>query len=281
MADIQNNNSHDVILSTRDLTRNFGNLIAVDNLNLTIKKKEIFGLLGPNGAGKSTLIKMLITLLAPTSGDAWIDGVSITKEPRRIRQMIGYVPQLISVDGALTGYENLLFFAKLYNIPRKLRKTKVNEALELMDLTGVADRLVGTYSGGTMRRLEIVQALLHEPKVLFLDEPTSGLDPIAKNVVWDRLLFAHKNLGTTILITSHDMEEVDALCDRVAILHRGKKIVVGDPLSLKAGITDKGDNVTMGDVFVHYTGDLILEGGGAHNFKDIRNKRSVSKVLGG
>ena len=179
--------SDGLAIKTTELTRRFGDLTAVDHVDLEIPYGEIFGLLGANGAGKSTVIKMLTTLLAPTSGTAEVGGFDIIKYPAEIRGRIGYVPQLLSADGALTGYENLLLSAKLYGLPRPERSARIGEALTLMGLTDSARKLVKTYSGGMIRRLELAQAMLHRPAILFLDEPTIGLDPVARHAVWDRL----------------------------------------------------------------------------------------------
>ena len=168
------------MLHTEALTRRFGDLIAVDAFTISVGTGEVFGLLGPNGAGKSTVIKMLTTLLPPTAGTARVAGFDIVRQAALVRRVIGYVPQLLSADGALTGYENLLVFARLYEIPRQERDQRIHEALAFMNLDEVADRLVGAYSGGMIRRLEIAQATLHRPQVLFLDEPTVGLDPLAR-----------------------------------------------------------------------------------------------------
>ena len=171
-----------------DLTRRFDALVAVDHLTFSTEAASIFGLLGPNGAGKSTLIKMLTTLLPPTSGTALVAGFDIRQQPKKVRSCIGYVSQMLSADGELTGYENLLISAKLYGIPRgERREPRIEEALEFMDLAGAARRLVKQYSGGMIRRLEIAQSMLHRPHVLFLDEPTIGLDPVAKRSVWERI----------------------------------------------------------------------------------------------
>ena len=168
------------ILQTVSLTRRFGELTAVDDLNLSVETGEVFGLLGPNGAGKTTVIKMLTTLLPPTAGTAVIDGHDILRQPARVRASIGYVPQLVSADGALSGYENLLIFAKLYGVSRALRRSRIEEALEFAGLSDAAGREVRGYSGGMVRRLELAMAMLHRPRILFLDEPTVGLDPVAR-----------------------------------------------------------------------------------------------------
>jgi ABC-2 type transport system ATP-binding protein len=262
------------VLETQGLTRRFGSLTAVDNFTVEVKGEEMFGLVGPNGAGKSTVIKMLTTLLPPTSGNATIAGYDILHHAPDVRRVIGYVPQLLSADGSLTGYENLLIFAKLYNIPRDERKKRVQEALEFMGLAEVADTLAHNYSGGMIRRLEIAQSMLHRPKVLFLDEPTVGLDPIARTTVWNHIEKLRSNYGTTILLTTHYMEEADALCSRVAIMHLGKVVAIGTPTALKESV---GPNASLNEVFAHYAG-YELESGGS--FRDVSRTRRVARRLG-
>jgi len=265
---------HGSVLETQDLTRRFGSLIAADNFTVQVKGGEMFGLVGPNGAGKSTVIKMLTTLLPPTSGNASIAGYDILRHAQNVRRVIGYVPQLLSADGSLTGYENLLIFAKLYNLPRDERKKRIQEALDFMGLADVADKLAHNYSGGMIRRLEIAQSMLHRPKVLFLDEPTVGLDPIARTSVWEHISKLRENYGTTILLTTHYMEEADALCTRVAVMHLGKVVAIGTPTTLKESV---GPNATLNDVFVHYAG-YELESGGS--FRDVSRTRRVAQRLG-
>ncbi len=203
----------DVAVQITGLTRMFGDLAAVDHVTLAIDRSKIFGLIGPNGAGKSTLIKMLTTLLPPTSGSATVAGFDIVKQPSEVRRHIGYVPQLLSADGSLTGYENLLLSARLYGVPKAERKQRIEGALERMGLAPVAHRLVGQYSGGMIRRLEIAQCLLHRPAVLFLDEPTVGLDPAAREAVWERVLELRNRFQRTMIVTSHHMDEIDEFCD--------------------------------------------------------------------
>ena len=263
------------IVETDALTRRFGDLTAVDDLTITVETGEVFGLLGPNGAGKSTTIKMLTTLLSPTAGDARIAGFSVTRHPAEVRRRIGYVPQMLSADGTLTGYENLLIFAKLYDIPRAGRAELVRAALAFMGLEDAADKPVRLYSGGMIRRLEIAQSLLHQPPVLFLDEPTIGLDPAARRAVWQHVEQLKADYGTTILLTTHLMEEADNLCDRVAIMHRGRVVALGAPAALKAGIG--GDGATLDDVFIHYTGDTLEAGGG---YREASRTRRVARRLG-
>jgi len=248
----------ETVLETKALTRCFWTLTAVDRLSISVGSGEMFGLVGPNGAGKTTVIKMLTTLLGSTSGDAWVGGYDVARQASQVRRTIGYVPQSLSADGSLTGRENLLIFAKLYHIPRRDREGRIRDALSFMELTDVADKMVREYSGGMIRRLEIAQSMLHRPRVFFLDEPTVGLDPIARRAVWEHIQRLRANYGTTILLTTHYMEEADELCNRVAIMHRGKIAAIGTPAQLKASV---GDGATLDDVFVHYSGYEIESGG--------------------
>ena len=221
-------------IDVRNLTKIYkGNIKAVDNLSFDVTEGSIFGFLGPNGAGKSTTIKILITLARPTQGTAHIFDLDVIKEPSKVRGVIGYVPQELSADGALTGYENLLLSAKLYEIPPKERRLRIDAILALLDLTPRAHSLVDTYSGGMVRRLEIGQAMLHHPKVLFLDEPTIGLDPAGRKLVWDHIRKLNQEEHMTIFLTTHYMEEAEALCDQIGIVDRGRLSVVGSPQQLK------------------------------------------------
>lgn len=262
------------ILETSQLTRQFGNLTAVDAINIFVQEGEIFGLLGPNGAGKTTTLKMLTTLLPPTRGTAMVAGSDIVRQAGRVRRVIGYVPQLLSADGALTGYENLLMFAKLYDIPRKERELRIRQALELMQLENVSGKLVNTYSGGMIRRLEIAQSMLHRPPVLFLDEPTVGLDPLARTSVWEHIRQLKAQYGTTIVLTTHYMEEADTLCSRVAIMHEGKIAAIGTPSELKALL---GSGVTLDEVFAHYAGAELETGG---SFREVSRIRRTARRVG-
>ena len=263
------------ILETTALTRCFGQLKAVDALTLSVETNEVFGLLGPNGAGKSTVIKMLTTLLPPTSGTATIAGFDLVRQAAEIRRLIGYVPQLLSADGALTGYENLILFAKLYDLPRNEREKRVADALAFMGLTDVADKLVRTYSGGMIRRLEIAQSILHQPRLLFLDEPTIGLDPLARNAVWEQIERLRAEHGVTIFLTTHYMEEADHLCSRVAIMHLGQVAASGTPAELKAAIG--GNGVTLDEVFAHYAGAELASGG---DYRETTRTRRTAQRLG-
>ncbi len=261
-------------IETHLLSRKFGALIAVQDLDLRIPTGAIYGLLGPNGAGKSTTIKMLITLLTPSSGTASVAGFDILADPAEVRRNIGYVPQLVSADGGLTGYENLMLSAKLYLMSAQERKPRIHEALQFIGLTDAAQRPVKTYSGGMIRRLEVAQATLHRPKVLFLDEPTIGLDPVARQSVWKLLFDLREDFGITILLTTHDMEEADVLCDTLGILHLGKMVISGKPADLKASISL---DATLADVFVRYSGGTIQEGGG---YRDVKQTRRTAHRLG-
>jgi ABC-2 type transport system ATP-binding protein len=261
-------------IETIGLTRKFGEFTAVDHLNLQIPYGQIFGLLGPNGAGKSTTIKILTTLLDPTSGSAIVAGFDVGKSPAEVRRRIGYVPQMLSADGGLTGVENLWLSARLYGMPRADRRKRITDALEFMGLADAAGKLVKTYSGGMVRRLELAQAMLHRPVVLILDEPSIGLDPVARHSVWDRLSDLRRDYNMTILITTHDMDEADVLCDIIALLHLGKVAATGIPADLKAAL---GNTATLDDVFAHFIGGSIQEGG---TYRDIRQTRRTVSRLG-
>jgi ABC-2 type transport system ATP-binding protein len=263
------------ILETEALTRRFGKLAAVDGLTVSVERGEVFGLLGPNGAGKTTVIKMLTTLLPPTSGAARVAGFDVARQAAEVRRRIGYVPQMLSVDGALTGYENLLLFARLYDIPRAERGRRVRGALALVGLEADADRLVRQYSGGMIRRLEIAQSTLHRPPLLFLDEPTTGLDPVARKAVWEHIGRLREETGTTIFLTTHYMEEAEHLCGRVAIMHRGRVVIDDSPAALKASVGDP--RATLGDVFIHYAGDTLDSGG---SFSETSRGRRAARRLG-
>ncbi len=265
-------------IETRDLTKRFDALTAVDSLNLEIQAGEVFGLLGPNGAGKTTTIKMLITLLPPSGGSATVAGHDILHDPRLVRRSIGYVPQLLSSDGALSARENLMTSARLYHLPTAERRARIDEALEFMALESAADRLVRTFSGGMVRRLEIAQAMLHRPEVLFLDEPTVGLDPNARRAVWGHIRELRKAEGTTILLTTHYMDEAAELCGRVGFMHLGKLVALGTPEELSA---QAGKGKTLDDAFTHFTGsDLGETGEQGGQFRDVARTRRTARRLG-
>ncbi len=255
------------------LTRVFGDLTAVDHVSLMIGTSEIFGLIGPNGAGKSTLIRMLATLLPPTAGTASIAGHDIVTEPAEVRRHIGYVPQLLSADGSLTGYENMLLSARLYGVRRAERQQRINGALARMGLAASAHHLASHYSGGMLRRLEIAQILLHRPEVLIFDEPTVGLDPAARDTVWERVLELRDRFHRTMIVTSHLMNEIDEFCDRIALIDRGRIVAIGTAGELKAKV---GPDATLDDVFVQLTEPA--EGEREGSYGDVRrNRRAISE----
>ena len=265
----------EIVLDLQALTRRFGAFTAVDSLSLSVNAGEVFSLLGSNGAGKTTTIKMLTTLLPPSSGEARVAGFSITTQAVDVRRSIGYVPQAVSVDGSLTGYENLLIFAKLYDLPRGQQQARIKEALEFMDLSAESGRLVSQYSGGMVRRLEIAQSTLHRPRVLFLDEPTVGLDPIARDAVWKHLVDLRTNYGTTLFFTTHYLEEAESHCDRIAIMHLGKLDALGTCKELEDSLG--GGSHTLDEVFVHYAGSALDSGG---TFRDVSVERTTEQRLG-
>lgn len=239
-------------VETNNLTKYFNKLCAVDSINLEVGN-EIFGLLGPNGAGKSTTVLMLTTLLKPSSGEAYVCGYDVVRDAKKVRNSISYVPQDMAVDIKLTGYENVMLYAKLYGVHD--RKKKVNEVLELMGLSEREEEPVRNYSGGMRRRLELAQALVHEPEVLFLDEPTLGLDVAGRRKIWD-YISSLKEKGMTIFMTTHYMDEADEFCDRIAIIDKGKIAALDSPARLKNGI---GKDIITASVSGEFKG-LNIEG---------------------
>lgn len=239
-------------IETYNLTRRFDDIVAVDNINIQVNNGELFGLLGPNGAGKTTLINMLSTMIRPSNGSAKVWGADITKQPSEVRKNIGMVFQGTTLDDRLTGKENLDLHGRLYGLPKQLRKQRIADVLELVELNDKADVIVKTYSGGMMRRLEIARGLMHHPKVLFLDEPTLGLDPQTRNHIWDYIRQLNKEKNVTIMLTTHYMEEADHLCNRIAIIDFGQVKALDTPENLK--------NALGGDVIILTveTGELAL-----------------------
>ncbi|MBI5057689.1 MAG: ATP-binding cassette domain-containing protein [Nitrospirae bacterium] len=248
------------------LTKKFGELAAVNDVSFTVTEGEFFGFLGPNGAGKTTLIRILTTLIKPTSGKAVVSCCDVSEKPDSVRQRIGVVPQAMTSDMDLTGYENMDIYGRFYSIPKKERKEKIKYLLDLVGLTSRAGDLVATFSGGMKRRLEIARALVHTPDILFLDEPTIGLDPQSRRVVWEFLEKFRKKDSLTIMLSTHYMEEAESLCDRVAIIDAGKIIALDSPDNLKAQIPgndiisltlsdtsrlDEINNILTGIQFVH------------------------------
>lgn len=232
-----------MIVDVLGLTKNFGSLTAVDNVNFSIGEGEVFGLLGPNGAGKTTTLHMMATLLKPTSGTAKVNGFDIVKEPAKVRKSIGMVFQEPSSDDLLTGYENLKLHAFLYGVASNMYRKRIGEVLDLVDLQDRRNDLVKHYSGGMRRRLEIARGLLHNPRILFLDEPTLGLDPQTREHIWAYIEKLVKEQKLSIIITTHYMDEADRLCDRIAIIDHGKIAVLDTPENLKRALG--GDIVRM------------------------------------
>jgi ABC-2 type transport system ATP-binding protein len=226
-------------IEVENLVKRFGDFTAVDCLNFSVEHGEVFGLLGPNGAGKSTLIRMLTTLVPPTSGTARVNGFDVARQENQVRQSIGVIPQAMTSDLDLSAFENMSIFAKLYGIPREKRLRTIKSLLKDVDLEQWADKPVKMFSGGMRRRLEIARGLVHEPKIFFLDEPTTGLDPVSRVSVWEMLVRLKQERDLTILVTTHYMDEADKLCDRIAIVDHGKLVALDSPLKLKASIPGK------------------------------------------
>jgi len=258
-----------------DLVVRFGEVEAVAGVSFAVEAGEVYGLLGPNGAGKTTTVRVLTTLLRPTAGRAIVVGADVVREGLTVRRSIGYVPQAISIDGALTAHENLEFYGRVTGVPRRQRRARIAEAIATMGLESFLDRLGRTLSGGMLRRLEIATALLNRPRVLFLDEPTVGLDPTARRLVWERLDALRAEAGTTLLVTTHLMEEAERHCDRLAIMDLGRLVAEGSPAELRQEFSVP----SLEDVFTATTGRSLDEGEGG-SFRDARASRRLSRRLG-
>jgi ABC-2 type transport system ATP-binding protein len=266
-----------------DLVVRFGDLTAVGGVSFAVAPGEVFGLLGPNGAGKTTTIRVLTTLLPPSEGRALVAGFDVRNDSLAVRASIGYIPQAISVDGALTAYENLDFYGRVTGVPRSERRVRIEQAIETMELQPMLDRLARTLSGGMLRRLEIATALLNRPAVLFLDEPTVGLDPTARRMVWERLGALVEQSGTTILVTTHMMEEAERHCDRLGVIDHGRLVEQGEPSELlKRHQTD-----SLEEVFMAVTGRPIEQAEGDEDtddeegrLSDVRAQRRTARRLG-
>jgi len=241
-------------IETRNLSKKFKDLKAVDSVSLSVKQGELFGLLGPNGAGKTTFISMLATILKPSSGSANLCNYDIVRNQDAVRKCIGIVFQDPTLDDELYGSENLDLHGRLYHLNKKARQKRIKEVFSLVGLTQKAGIQTKNYSGGMKRRLEIARGLMHKPKVLFLDEPTLGLDPQTRRTIWNFIKKLKKE-GTTIILTTHYMEEADYLCNRVAIIDNGKVISLDTPKKLKK----KNKAKTLEDVFLKYTGKFIRD----------------------
>jgi ABC-2 type transport system ATP-binding protein len=264
-------------IDCRHLTYRYGQQTAVDDLTFTVRPGETMGLLGPNGAGKTTVVRLLTTLAPVQQGELHIFGLDARRETIDIRSNIGYVPQQLSIETALTGRQNVAWFARLYGVPRAERVERVEQALAAMDLLDVAGRLASSYSGGMVRRLEVAQALVNRPSLLVLDEPTVGLDPIARDGVWTQVQQMQEQFGMTVLLTTHYMEEADRLCDRVALMHHGALQAVGTPEELKAEVSKVTPTATLEDVFRHYSAS-DLDGASSESPADMRETRASRRA---
>ncbi|MEU3369987.1 ABC transporter ATP-binding protein [Streptomyces sp. NPDC006711] len=267
------------------LAYSFGATLAVDGLDLAVATGEVFGLLGPNGAGKTTAIRCVTTLLPVPAGRVRVFGHDAAKEPMAVRRLLGYVPQQLSADSGLTGRENVALFARVFDVPRKERARRVEQALYAVGLTDAADRMARTYSGGMIRRLELAQALVSAPRLLILDEPTIGLDPIARTSVWEHIDAVRRATGMTVLVTTHHMDEADQYCDRLALMHKGRVRALGTPEGLKAELRERtaattpdAPPPTLEDVFRDIAGSGLDSQGG--DFRDVRSTRRTAARLG-
>ncbi|MFD4626585.1 ATP-binding cassette domain-containing protein [Streptomyces sp. NPDC058475] len=262
----------------------FGETRAVDGLELSVRDGEVFGLLGPNGAGKTTAIRCITTLLPVPAGMVRVFGHDAARERMAVRRLLGYVPQQLSADAGLTGRENVELFARVFDVSRKERAARVDQALAAVDLTDAAQRLAKTYSGGMVRRLELAQALVSAPRLLILDEPTIGLDPIARTSVWEHINAVREATGMTVLVTTHYMDEADQYCDRVALMHRGRVRALGTPEELRRGLGERrgdahhGELPTLEDVFRDIAGSGLHDQSG--DFSDVRSTRRTASRVG-
>ncbi|MEM3666403.1 MAG: ATP-binding cassette domain-containing protein [Candidatus Bathyarchaeia archaeon] len=262
------------VVKAEGLTKVFNkSLVAVDHVNFSVKSGEIFGFLGPNGAGKTTTINMLITVLKPTEGVASVLGYDIVKQANNVRKVIGVVPQEYTADEDLTGYENIMLCADLYGIPREIAKKRAFELLELVELTQFKDKRVETYSGGMRRRLELACGLINRPKVLFLDEPTLGLDVQTRAATWSYIRKLKEEYGMTLFMTTHYLEEADALCNRIAIIDHGKIVAVGAPSELKDSLG--GDIITISIKENTDVSELIRS---IEHVKDVRKENGSYRI---
>jgi len=260
------------VIEVSDLVKKFGELTAVDHVSFQVREGEIFGFLGPNGAGKTTTINMLTTVLRPNGGRATVSGHDVLHEALEVRRSIGLVPQEYTADEDLTGKENLLLVASLYEVPKAEARQRASELLELVQLKDAADRTVDTYSGGMRRRLELACGLINRPKVLFLDEPTLGLDVQTRTAVWNYIRLLKEKYHMTLFMTTHYLEEADNLCDRIAIIDHGKIVALDTPTALKE---------SLGGDIVEIHVDRPAEDGLAAALQAIPNVKQVRSVDGG
>lgn len=250
----------DIILSTTELTKKYDNKVVVDGLNLEIKKGEIFGLLGPNGAGKSTTMNMICSIVRPTAGEVKLLGKNPWKHKREVIHKIGYIPQELAIHGKLRAWENVELFTSLYGIKGNKLKQTVEESLEYVGLLEKRNEFAGKFSGGMKRRLNIACAIGHQPELLIFDEPTVGIDPQSRNFILEKIKDSNRN-GATVIYTSHYMEEVEAICTRIAIMDNGKIIACGTSEELKRLVREDGDDITLEEVFLTLTGKRLRDYG--------------------
>lgn len=284
---MQQENRTENVIEVSNLVRRYGDFIAVDDVDLEVKRGEIYGFLGPNGAGKTTTISMLTTLLKPTSGTATIDGHDIVAEQAAVRRSIGMVFQEQSIDEKLTARENLNFHAVLYGVPRSERKKRAEAVLETVGLQDRANQKIEEFSGGMKRRLEIARGLLHTPRVLFLDEPTQGLDPQTRNSIWEHLLRLREESDVTVFMTTHYMDEAE-YCDRIAVMDGGRVVEEGSPESLKGSVGSDVVSVTPASenaarelrIFAEDRGVSVRDGAGELYFEVEDGTRFVPRLLG-
>jgi ABC-2 type transport system ATP-binding protein len=276
-------------ITAKGLTKRFGDFTAVDGVSFDVRRGEVFGLLGPNGAGKTTIVRMLTTLVPITEGQATVCGEDVVRRPRRVRERIGVISQAMTTDLDLTGWENIDIYGAYYGVPRKIRRERTERLLKLVGLSGRAQDLVGTYSGGMRRRLEIARGLVHSPEVLFLDEPTIGLDPQSRRAVWDLLEAVRKETRITVSLTTHYMDEAEQLCDRIAIVDRGKIIALDTPQGLKSTV-EGSDRIELeiegeagsaaeklrGEPFIR---DVTSNGNGTITLSTDDGPRQVPKII--
>ncbi|MDH6220476.1 ABC transporter ATP-binding protein [Streptomyces pseudovenezuelae] len=277
---------HDAVTCT-GLTYTFGETKAVAGLDLSVGEGEVFGLLGPNGAGKTTAIRCITTLLPVPAGMVHVFGHDTAGDRMAVRRLLGYVPQQLSADAGLTGRENVALFARVFDVPRRERAARVEQALTAVDLTEAAGRLASTYSGGMVRRLELAQALVSAPRLLILDEPTIGLDPIARTGVWEHINAVRAATGMTVLVTTHYMDEADQYCDRVGLMHGGRIRALGTPIQLREGLGERrraeggpadAPLPTLEDVFREVAGSGLDDQSGG--FRDVRSTRRTANRVG-
>jgi ABC-2 type transport system ATP-binding protein len=277
-VNLQAGNGKPPAIVVEHLTKRFGEFLADDDLNFTVAQGEIFGILGPNGAGKSTLIRMLDTLITPTSGIARVMGHDVAKETAAVRQEIGVISQANTVDQDLSAWESLDIYGKFYSLPRKVRRQRATELLEAVGLTEWKDRPAGTYSGGMRRRLEIARGLIHRPHVFILDEPTTGLDPQSRRVIWELLEGLRSQGDLTILLCTHYMDEADRLCDRLAIIDHGKIVALGTPRELKSSVP--GQDILTVQFFKEVSDELLAALKGLPNVRDAgREEAHTARVI--